>query len=106
MPLLTPEQAAQELSISTAQLRAVTNKGHIRYVNIGLGEKRESRRYALEDLTEFIERRSRRECRSTSAPASRSTVTTSYIDASDFLARLDARRNAKQKKSKSQQTRP
>lgn len=41
-PLLSPADAAQELCISEKQLRALTCAGKIRYVNIGMGAKRES----------------------------------------------------------------
>ncbi|RWN59940.1 MAG: DNA-binding protein [Mesorhizobium sp.] len=94
--LLSPEDAARELCISEKQLRALTCAGKIRYVNIGLGEKRETRRYDPADLEEF---RENRKCLSSSAPANRNTRMTSIIDASDFQARLDARRNARLKKS-------
>lgn len=95
--LLSPPEAARELCISEKQLRALTCAGRIRYVNIGLGEKREARRYDPADLEAF---REARKCQSTSAPANRNTRSTSVIDASDFQARLDARRNAKLKSSK------
>lgn len=94
--LLSPQDAARSLCISEKQLRALTCAGRVRYVNIGLGEKRETRRYDPADLKEFLEAR---KCLSISAPANRNTRTTSVIDASDFQARLDARRNAKLKRS-------
>lgn len=97
--LLSPEQAARELCISEKQLRSLTCAGRIRYVNVGLGEKRETRRYDPADIQEF---REARKCLSSSAPANRNTRTTSVIDASDFQARLDARQSAKLKKSKTQ----
>lgn len=101
MPLLTPDQAASELGISDTQLRALTKAGAIRYVNIGLGTKRETRRYDPEDLAAF---REARKCRSTSAPARRSTRSTSVIDASDFQARLDARRGAMRNDSRTRRS--
>lgn len=94
--LLSPEAAARELCISEKQLRALTCAGQIRYINIGLGGKRETRRYDSADLEAF---REARKCLFSSAPANRNTRTTSVIDASDFQARLDARRNGKLKKS-------
>ena len=84
MPLLTPAEAARELAISEKQLRALTADGPIRYVNIGNGDKRETRRYAPDDLAEFIRTRSKQECRSISAPDKRSTATTSVTRVSDF----------------------
>jgi len=95
--LLSPAEAARDLCISEKQLRALTCAGQIRYVNIGLGEKRETRRYDPADLQEF---REARKCQSTSALVSRNIHSTSVIDASDFQARLDARRNAKQRSSR------
>ena len=90
--LLTPAEAANELAISEKQLRWLTNAGHIRYVNVGLGAKRECRRYDATDIDQF---RDARKCLSTSAQARPYTASTSVIEASDFQARLDARRNAK-----------
>jgi hypothetical protein len=51
--LLSPQDAARSLCISEKQLRALTCAGRIRYVNIGLGEKRETRRYDPADLEDF-----------------------------------------------------
>ncbi|TGP34052.1 MULTISPECIES: GIY-YIG nuclease family protein [unclassified Mesorhizobium] len=52
-PLLSPLEAARELCISEKQLRALTAAGRIKYVNIGLGSKRETRRYDPADLDDF-----------------------------------------------------
>lgn len=46
-------EAARELCISEKQLRSLTCAGRIRYVNVGLGEKRETRRYDPADLEDF-----------------------------------------------------
>ncbi len=97
MPLLTPSQAARELAISEKQLRALTCAGKIRYVNIGLGEKRETRRYDPADLLRFQEART---CLSIKEPVSRNTHMTSAIVVHDFQARRDARTSAKQNASK------
>lgn len=51
--LLSPHEAARELCISEKQLRSLTCAGRIRYVNVGLGEKRETRRYDPADLEDF-----------------------------------------------------
>lgn len=58
-PLLSPSDAAKELCISEKQLRSLTCAGAIRYINIGLGEKRETRRYDPVDLEAFREARAR-----------------------------------------------
>lgn len=92
MALLTPLEAARELAISTKQLRALTRAGKIRYINIGLGMKRETRRYAPEDLEKFLESRS---FQSASAQVIRPDPT---FMVHDFQARIDARRAAKQSK--------
>jgi hypothetical protein len=55
--LLYPREAATFLSISEKQLRSLTSAGEIRYVNIGSGLKRETRRYILQDILDFIDRR-------------------------------------------------
>lgn len=95
--LLSPAQAAEDLCISEKQLRALTCAGQIRYINIGMGEKRETRRYDPADLKQF---REDRKCQSSSGQVRRNTPMTSVIDASDFQARLDARRNAMLKNSR------
>lgn len=81
MALLTPAEAARELRISTKHLRALTRAGLIRYVNIGLGQKRESRRYHPEDLRQFQEEGG---CRSTDGSDYRSTPSTAPIRIIDF----------------------
>lgn len=55
--LLTAAQAAKLLAISAAKLRDLATHGDIRYVNIGLGRKRELRRYRLQDIQDFVEGR-------------------------------------------------
>ena len=54
--LLTPEQAAEFLAVSTRQLRDLADAGHLAFVNIGLGE-RPTRRYLPADIAAFIESR-------------------------------------------------
>lgn len=58
LELLTPGQAARRLGISIHQLRSLTNEGLIRWVNVGIGKKRPTRRYTEIDLSAFIEARS------------------------------------------------
>jgi hypothetical protein len=55
--LLRPSAAAELLAISTAQLHALALHGDISYVNVGIGGKRESRRYRLADIQAFIDSR-------------------------------------------------
>lgn len=86
--LLTPDEAARELSVSEKHLRALTDAGQIRYVNISLGAKRERRRYDPQDLDQF---REARKCLSTSGQAPRHTAMTSVVVGIDFQARRDAR---------------
>ncbi|NTG98893.1 helix-turn-helix domain-containing protein [Agrobacterium rhizogenes] len=98
-PLLTPEEAANRLSISQRQLRDLTDEGLLRWINIGLGKKRPTRRYTDEDVDAFIEERSQR-CRSTRETAKRPTRMTSSSGAVDFLAILAKRQSEQQKPSK------
>ena len=58
--LLTPSEAANRLGVSVRQIRVLTDEGLLRWVNIGLGEKRPTRRFTEADLLEFIEERSRK----------------------------------------------
>jgi len=99
-PLITPADAARQLAISEKQLRELTAAGKIRYVNIGNGEKRETRRYTQQDLASFVEARSNQQCRSTGAPAKRSTRSTSGTVVIDFQDRRAARLGAKPKRSR------
>jgi excisionase family DNA binding protein len=57
MALLTPEQAAKHLGIGEDTLRALRKAGEIPYVNVGLGRKRETPRYEVEDLDAWVKRR-------------------------------------------------
>lgn len=95
--LLTPAEAARHLSISEKQLRALVRAGRIRYISVGLGALRETRRYTIADLEEFLEKS---RCRSTNVPVRKRIPSTSSSVVSDFQARLDARRAAKPSASK------
>lgn len=57
MALLTPNQAAKHLGISTHTLHALRKGGEIPYVNVGLGKQRERPRYEVEDLDTWIKSR-------------------------------------------------
>jgi hypothetical protein len=94
---MMPADAARELQVSEKQLRALSTAGEIKYINIGLGEKRETRRYDPADLEEFKEAR---KCQSSRGPGSRRTPTTSAIVEIDFQARRNARRAATRSDSK------
>lgn len=54
MNLLTPEQAAEALSISVRHLLHLTEDGEIAFVNVGRG-MRKIRRYDPVDIQAFIE---------------------------------------------------
>ncbi|WP_248127312.1 helix-turn-helix domain-containing protein [Brucella pituitosa] len=56
MNLLTPEQAAEALSISVRHLLYLTKDGEIPFVNVGRGQ-RTIRRYDPADIQAFIESR-------------------------------------------------
>lgn len=70
--LLTPEQAAEFLAISTRQLRDLADAGYLAFINIGLG-KRPTRRYLLADIAAFIETRRVASGARDRAPAARSS---------------------------------
>jgi excisionase family DNA binding protein len=59
LQLLTPAEAAKLLAISDRQLRELSAHGDIPFVNIGLGLKRETRRYRPDDIKAFIEARTK-----------------------------------------------
>lgn len=95
--LLSPSEAAEELCISEKHLRYLTCQGQIRYINIGMGSKRETRRYDPDDLRAFREARA---CLSTRGQDNRPTAMTSIIEVGDFQALLAARRSGKQSSMK------
>lgn len=57
VPLLRPSEAAELLAISDRQLRDLTAHGDLPFVGIGVGLKRETRRYRPDDIKAFIEAR-------------------------------------------------
>ncbi|UHD46596.1 helix-turn-helix domain-containing protein [Aureimonas altamirensis] len=93
--LLTPQDAAQYLAISTRQLRDLSRAGCLRYVNIGLRD-RETRRYAPEDLDAFIQER---KCQSSNRPTRLSTSMTSSFADGDIAAQLAVRLSERRKQS-------
>ncbi|WP_081870621.1 helix-turn-helix domain-containing protein [Shinella sp. DD12] len=97
--LLTPEAAASQLGISTRQLRDLTDEGQLRWINIGLGKKRPTRRYTPADLEAFIEERAAK-CRSTRKTAETPIPTTSKYGVVDFQAIREQLRSGKQNASK------
>ncbi|MBX5112738.1 helix-turn-helix domain-containing protein [Rhizobium lentis] len=99
--LLLPAEAAEQLRISQRQLRDLTDDGLLRWINVGRGSKRATRRYTQEDIDEFKKRQAQTSCPSTSAPARKPTPTISSSGAVDFLAILAKRKSEKQKPSKS-----
>lgn len=67
--LLTMQEAADALSISRKGLLANIRAGRLAYVNVGLGEERESRRFRPSDIAAFVQAQ-RRTCQ-TATPATR-----------------------------------
>lgn len=55
--LLTPAAAAKLLAITPNQFHNLAIHGDINYVNIGIGRKRETRRYRLQDIEGFLQSR-------------------------------------------------
>jgi excisionase family DNA binding protein len=53
--LISPSEAAKALGISPKTLLAHVRAGHIRYVRIGTGKKKQRRKFTRSDLEEFIE---------------------------------------------------
>ncbi|NTG49009.1 helix-turn-helix domain-containing protein [Agrobacterium rhizogenes] len=99
MTLMTPDEAARHLSVSIRQLRDLTDDGLLRWINIGLGKKRATRRYTIEDLNEFIAERSQK-CRSTKDPVKKPIPTTSSYAVVDFRAIRAQRKSERQSVSK------
>src|SRR5690606_23530463 len=82
--LLTPKEVQAELGISDSQLRSLTDDGLIPFINIGLGEKRATRRYDPADIVAFVIARKETKCRSTSVPAPAPIPTISRSGAVDL----------------------
>ncbi|WP_455918738.1 hypothetical protein [Ensifer canadensis] len=57
--MLRPADAAKVLAITVTQLHSLAAHGEIRYVNVGTGVKRETRRYRAHDIQTFVEERTR-----------------------------------------------
>ncbi|MPR61293.1 helix-turn-helix domain-containing protein [Ochrobactrum intermedium] len=96
MSLLTPEQAAEALSISHRQLIYLTDDGELPFINIGRGA-RKIRRYDPADIEAFKNQRKKTECQSTSEKTARTerTPTSSRYAVVDFRATLAKSRSEK-----------
>ena len=96
MALLTPRQAASELGISVRQLTELTCDGAIRWIDVGRGAKRPTRRFTKEDIDRFIEARAK-----ISQPAqvegSRVRPVTSIYRVIDFGATLENLRSERRR---------
>lgn len=82
-PLFMPAEAARYLGISVKQLRDITKNGSITYINVGLGNKREARRYDITDLEQF---KSEQKCRFQKDTKPQPIRTTSKSTVSDLQA--------------------
>lgn len=98
--LLTPRQAAAELKISVKTLRLLVAAGALRYVQIGVSDKRPRKMFTPGDLETFISNQTRRDaplCPSTRTCVRRAGNTTSSGEVIGFAARL-AREAAEKRK--------
>ncbi|MBY5689379.1 helix-turn-helix domain-containing protein [Rhizobium leguminosarum] len=66
--LLTPQQAAEILTISVKLLRAHVKAGDIAFIAKGTGVKRRKMAFDPADVQEFIDRRRTRKCQSSNMP--------------------------------------
>ena len=100
--LLTLDDAAQHLNVTSDQVTAFVQDGELRYINVGRGKKRPRMRFTVADLDEFIEARRRRDvaCQSTRNPTHRSTTSTSKSEVIGFTALRAARLAGTRKNSK------
>lgn len=92
--LLTPCDAAGLLGISKRQLTDLVNDGAIKFINVGRGEKRITRRFDVDDLEEY---KDRNRCRSIKDPARKPTPTTSSAGEIVSLETVAALRKGKRK---------
>src|SRR4051794_32927192 len=92
LALLTHPETAQRLGITEEQLTAFVQDGEIAYINVGRGKKRPRRRYTEQDISEFLERRRRREaCLSIATSVRLTTSSISRSTVIGFMARRSAR---------------
>ncbi|GHC79649.1 hypothetical protein GCM10010136_32390 [Limoniibacter endophyticus] len=96
MSLLTPDQAAEALSISTRHLLHLTDDGALPFINIGRGA-RTIRRYEPADIEAFKNLRKQTTCQSTFERTARpERIRTSFKSpVADFQAALERRRSGK-----------
>jgi excisionase family DNA binding protein len=99
---LTVKQAANRLGISVKTLRGHIRAGRLRYLSVGLGERRQAYRIEENDLEVFKETIARRnleagQCRSTAQRTHRITNMTSNYGAIGFTALRSARASEKPK---------
>lgn len=90
--LLTPAEAAAVLNVSEKQLGFLVRAGEIPYVNIGLGEKRERRRFDAADIDAFIERRKTLAVPNTGGAKVHSRAGFQVLDIKEVRAQLKADR--------------
>ncbi|WP_446741054.1 helix-turn-helix domain-containing protein [Sphingomonas sp. ACRSK] len=91
--LLTSEEAAERIHVSTKTLRQLRRNGHIRYVAV----TDRKIRYRPEDCDEYLESRARKApgCPSTRGRVLRTGTSTSSGKVVGFTARRDARGSAR-----------
>jgi predicted site-specific integrase-resolvase len=97
--LLLPQETARRLDVSVKTLNGLADDGEIRYVETGRGSKNKRRRYTEEFISEYIERRTRRDvpCPSTSTKTARSTTSISNSKVIGFTAQRERRISEKLK---------
>jgi|SRR5215467_6831026 len=100
--LFPPKEAAKRLNVSVDQLQGFVRDGELTYVNMGRGKKKIRRMFAESDISDFIERRRRRNTPPCSPRSKdhRTTLQNSNEAAINFLARLNKHLNEKPAKSK------
>lgn len=95
--LLTSEEAAAMLSVSTKTLREFVRAGDIAYVPLGRGKSKPRLGFHMDDINDFIRGRRTRECLSISQKTVRTTTSTSKSEVIGFMA-LQAQRTAEKQK--------
>lgn len=99
MTLMTPAQVAEELCISDRQLRKLTAKGDLPFIDIGAGNRR-APRFDPSDVQAFKAERRRISSPSSKDPVRKRTVSTSATRATDIQELLMQRRSLKPSLSK------
>jgi excisionase family DNA binding protein len=103
--LLTLQQVADRLKVSTRTIRDHVKEGRLRAIDVGAGRVNQLLRFTSADISDFVTKRQAVPCPSIKGPAPKPIRMTSKSKVLDFREALDARlaetlKNSSAQKSK------